>query len=585
MTRLKAERINVRFLLSAVLLALPVAAHADALIDHVRGFTLNKDGAIERFTGIVIDKDGKVKQLLHDGDPRPARLDFLNDGHDAVVMPGLIDAHAHVMALGFAALTLDLSDTHSLAEAQQKIAAYAAKFPGRPWIIGRGWNQESWGLGRFPTAAELDSVVADRPVWLERVDGHAGWANSRALAMAGVTAATKDPVGGHIERLPAPVPIMRRGTRPLPAPHLAGGGPAGVLVDTATALVARVVPPPRPEDRDLALSTAQTILLRHGVTAAADMGTGIEDWQAYRRAGDLGRLRIRIMGYALGIDNMTLIAGSGPTPWLYDDRLRLNGVKLFLDGALGSRGAWLKAPYADAPATRGLPQLTDTALKNLMSRAAMDHFQVAVHAIGDAANSSVLDAITDMVDTYKGDRRWRIEHAQIIAPEDFARLGDLNTRAGHVIVSMQPTHETSDRTMAEARLGTARLAGAYAWKSAAATGATLAFGSDAPVEEPDPFAGLAAAISRTGADGQPTGGWQPQEAVSLTQALAGYTSNAAYAGFADGRFGRLIPGERADFLMVDRDVTKVFPADIRKTQVLQVWVGGLPVYRRDEDKK
>jgi predicted amidohydrolase YtcJ len=568
---------TVRFLLSVALLALPAVAHADALIDHIHGFTLNKDGAIERFTGIVIDKDGRVKQLLHDGDARPTKLDFLNDGHDAVVMPGMIDAHVHVMGLGFAALTLDLSDTHTLAEAQAKIAAYAAKFPARPWIIGTGWNQESWGLGRFPTAAELDAVVSDRPVWLERVDGHAGWANSRALSMAGVNAATKDPAGGHIERLPAPPP--RKGMRPV------SGAPAGVLVDAATALVGHIVPAPRPEDRDLALSTAQTILLKHGVTAVADMGTGIEDWQAYRRAGDLGRLRIRIMSYALGVDNMQLIGGSGPGPWLYDDRLHMGGVKLFLDGALGSRGAWLKAPYADAPGTRGLPRMSDTALKNLMSRAAMDHFQVAVHAIGDAANSAVLDAITDMVDTYKGDRRWRIEHAQIIAPEDFARLADLNKRAGGIIVSMQPTHETSDRLMAQARLGDARLTGAYAWKSAAATGATLAFGSDAPVEMPDPFAGIAAAISRTGLDGQPEGGWQPQEVVSMGQALAGYTANAAYAGFADGRFGRLIPGERADFLMVDRDITKASPADVRGTKVLQVWVGGLPVYRGDEAGK
>lgn len=581
-----------RRVLTAALLAtaLPVQAHADALIDHVRGFTLDEHGEVQHFTGLVIDKEGRVKQLLRDGDRRPDRLDFLTDGHDAVMMPGMIDAHAHVMGIGFNALTLDLSDTHSLADAQTKIAAYAAKYPGRPWVIGGGWNQEAWGLGRFPTAAELDAAVSDRPVWLERVDGHAGWANSRALALAGITAATKDPAGGHIERLTAPAappvrarPGVKGAARTAPKPSL--GAPAGVLVDAATALMAKAVPPPRPEDRDLALSTAQTILLRHGVTAAADMGTSIEDWQTFRRAGDLGRLRIRIMAYALGTDAMALIGGPGPTPWLYDDRLRMNGVKLFLDGALGSRGAWLKAPYADAPGTTGLPQLNDAALKNLMSRAAMDHFQVAVHAIGDAANSEVLDAITEMADTYKGDRRWRIEHAQIIAPEDFPRIADLEKRAGHVILSMQPTHETSDRLMAEARLGPARLAGAYAWKSAAATGATLAFGSDAPVEMSDPFAGMAAAISRVGPDGQPAGGWQPQEVVSRTQALAGYTTKAAYAGFAEEHFGRLTPGQRADFLLVDRDVMTVPPAEIRGTKILQVWVGGLPVFKAEEDKK
>jgi len=578
-----------RRLLIAGLLAtsLPAVAQADALIDHVRGFTLDEKGEIQHFTGLVIDKEGRVKQLLRDGDKRPDRLDFLTDGHDAVMMPGMIDAHAHVMGIGFNALTLDLSDTHTLAEAQAKIAAYAAKYPGRPWVIGGGWNQETWGLGRFPTAAELDAAVSDRPVWLERVDGHAGWANSRALALAGITAATKDPAGGHIERLAAPAPAPARPARPgvKAAPCAVLAAPAGVLVDAATALMTKAVPPPRPEDRDLALSTAQTILLRHGVTAAADMGTSVEDWQTFRRAGDLGRLRIRIMAYALGTDAMALIGGPNPTPWLYDDRLRMNGVKLFLDGALGSRGAWLKAPYADAPGTSGLPQLNDAALKNLMSRAALDHFQVAVHAIGDAANSEVLDAITEMADTYKGDRRWRIEHAQIIAPEDFARITDLNNRAGHVILSMQPTHETSDRQMAEARLGPARLAGAYAWKSAAATGATLAFGSDAPVEQSDPFAGMAAAISRVGADGQPVGGWQPQEVVSRKQALAGYTVNAAYAGFAEEHFGRLTPGQRADFLLVDRDVMTVPPAEIRGTKILQVWVGGLPVFKADEDKK
>lgn len=544
-------------------------AQADALIDHINGFTLDQNGAIERFTGILIDKDGRVKQLLHDGDPRPARLDFLNDGHGAVVMPGLVDSHAHVMALGFAALTLDLSDTHSLGEAQQKIAAYAAKFPGRPWIIGRGWNADRWALGHMPTAADLDAVVSDRPVWLESTDGHAGWANARALALAGITAATKDPIGGRIERLPAPpAPPARRGQRP--AAH-AMGAPAGVLIDAAMAPMLHAVPPPRPEDRDLALSTAQTILIEHGITAVTDMGTTIEDWQAYRRAGDLGRLRIRIMAYAAGTEAMQLIAGPGPSPWLYEDRLHMSGVDLVADGTLATRGAWLKAPYADAPATSGLPQLSDTALKNLMSRAAIDHFQVAVEARGDAAASAVLDAVSAMTDTYKGDRRWRIDMAQVIAPEDLPRLGDLNKRAGGIVASMQPL---ADKTVLAARLGSQRLASASAWRSVAASGVTLTFGSDTPARSPDPFAGLAAAISPD----------NPQS-VTLAQALAAYGARAAWAGFADGHFGRLLPGERADFLMVDRDITKVPPAEIGATKVLQVWVGGLPVYRVEDGKK
>jgi predicted amidohydrolase YtcJ len=538
--------------LAAVALASP--ALADTMVDNVEGITIDETGGLERFTGLVIGEDGRIKQVLHRGDKRPQRPDYLIDGKGRVLLPGMIDSHAHVMSIGFGALTLDLAETKSLAEAQARIAAYAKAYPDRAWIVGRGWNQELWGLGRFPTAAELDAVVADRPVWLGRADGHAGWGNSMALKLAGVTAASKDPPGGRIERA---------------AP---GGPPAGVLVDNAMGLVDKIVPPPRPEDRDLALATAQDLLLARGVTAAADMGTGIEDWQAFRRAGDYGRLRIRIMAYASGTEQMELIGGPGPSPWLYDDRLRLNGVKLYLDGALGSRGASLKAPYADAPA-KGLRITGDTQLKNLMSRAALDKFQIAAHAIGDEANAALLTAIEDMAPTYGGDRRWRIEHAQHVDPADIARFGKHG-----IIASMQPVHQTSDRLMAEARLGPGRLAGAYAWKALQATGAKLAFGSDAPVELPDPWAGWATAITRLDANGQPFGGWQPQERVTREEALAAYTANGAYAGFAEGRFGRLIRGERADFLFVDRDPLLASPTELRATKVQQVWVNGRMVW-------
>ena len=487
---------------------------------------------------------------------REMTFDYKVDGKGQFLIPGLIDSHGHVMGLGFSALTLDLTDTRSLGEALAKIAAYAKAHPDRAWILGRGWNQELWPEKRFPTAAELDAVVPDRPVWLTRVDGHAGWANSQALSAAGVTAATRDPAGGKIERL---VP---------------GGKPAGVLVDTATDLIDSKVPAPRPEDRDMALAKAQDILLAKGVTAIADMGTTIEDWQAFRRAGDNGSLRIRIMSYAAGVDNMSLIGGPGPSPWLYDDKLRLNGVKLYVDGALGSRGASLKAPYADAPGTKGLRITGDTQLKNLMSRAALDKFQVAVHAIGDEANMAVLSAIEEMSQTYGGDRRWRIEHAQVVDPADIARFGKHG-----IIASMQPVHQTSDREMAEKRLGPARLAGAYAWKSIEASGARIAFGSDVPVEASDPFDGWAAAISRTGADGQPLGGWQPQERVSREEAFAAYTAGGAYAGFAEGRFGRLIAGERADFVLVDRDPFLAAPSELRQTKVNEVWLNGRKVWQ------
>ncbi|MFN9580326.1 MAG: amidohydrolase [Novosphingobium sp.] len=547
----------IRALLAATTaLALSAPALADTLVDNVDGLTIDATGGIERFTGLLVGDDGRIVQVLKRGDKRPGKVDYFVDGKGQVMVPGMIDSHGHVMGLGFSALTLDLSETKSLAEALAKVAAYAKAKPDRPWILGRGWNQELWPEKRFPTAAELDAVVGDRPVWLERVDGHAGWANSRALAAAGVTALTKAPAGGSIERI-------------------AGGKPAGVLVDNAMELVSKAVPAPRPEDRDLALAKAQEILLARGVTAIADMGTTIEDWQAFRRAGDNGSLRVRIMSYAMGTEQMALIGGPGPSPWLYDDKLRLNGVKLYSDGALGSRGASLKAPYSDAPTAKGLRVTGDTQLKNFMSRAALDRFQVAVHAIGDEANAAALTAIEDMNQTYTGDRRWRIEHAQVVDPADIPRFA----KAG-AIASMQPVHQTSDRLMAEARLGPNRLTGAYAWASLAASGAKLAFGSDVPVELADPWAGLAAAISRTGPDGQPFGGWQPQERVSRELALNAYTAGGAYAGFAEGRFGRLQRGERADFLLIDRDPLLATPAEIRATQVMQVWVGGRLVHQR-----
>lgn len=536
--------------MSALVLTAP--ARADTLVDNVDGVTIDEGGKVRRFTGLVFDDEGRITAVLDRGEARP-RVDYRLDGEGRVMLPGMIDAHVHVMGIGFGALTLDLSGTTSLEDALARIKAFAEENPGRPWILGRGWNQEKWGLGRFPTAAELDTAVADRPVWLERVDGHAAWGNSLAIQTAGVSAKTADPAGGRIIRD-------------------AKGNPAGVFVDNAAPLVAKAVPAPRPEDRDLAFAKAQDVLLGYGVTAVADMGTSLADWNTYRRAGDTGRLTIRVMSYADSIDTLQTVAGAEPTVWLYDDRLRMGGIKLYLDGALGSRGASLKAPYHDDPGTKGLPLLTPSQLRNLMSRAAMSGFQTAVHAIGDAANAEVLGAIEELSESYKGDRRWRIEHAQIIDPADIARLGAHGT-----IASMQPLHQTSDRLMAEARLGQGRLAGAYPWRSVLNAGGRLAFGSDAPVEPADPWAGMAAAISRTGADGQPFGGWFPNETVTREQALAGFTADAAHAGFADGRFGRLVPGERADFLLVDRDPLFASPEALRETKILQVWIGGVKV--------
>ena len=545
--------------LTAALLACALAmpAEADVLVDNVNGITIDAEGKVKRFEALVIDDDGRIARVIAKGEDRP-RTDYLEDGEGRVMLPGIIDAHGHVSSVGFAALTLDLSQTNSLEEALEAIRVFAEQNTARPWILGRGWNQEKWGLGRFPTAAELDSGVSDRPVYLGRVDGHAGWANSMAMRAAGITAASKSPPGGRIEKLAD------------------GKTPSGVFVDTAEELMTAAIPAPRPNERDLALAEAQRLLHAFGITGMADMGTTIEDWQSFRRAGDNGSLTLRIMSYAAGPEQMTLIGGSTPTPWLYDDKLRMNGVKIYVDGALGSRGAWLKRPYADDPGNTGLPITAPAALRNILVRASQGGFQAAIHAIGTAANAEVLNAIGDIAESFDGDRRWRIEHVQIVDPADLPKLAQHG-----IISSMQPVHQTSDMFMAEARLGPDRLDGAYAWNTILQLGGKLAFGSDTPVESPDPFAGLAVAISRTNAEGAPPGGWRPGDKVTPEQALAGFTADAAYAGFAEGRFGRLLPGEWADFIMVDTDPLTATPDEIRATKVFETWVGGRKVYEAD----
>ena len=557
-----------RLLAALAALALPVPALASGVIDNVNGIALDASGKVVRFRALLIDDEGKVEKLLpgrYQDPPRKKKLkkgeswpkgpDFKLDGAGKTLIPGLIDGHGHVMDMGLAFITLDLSDTGSLAEAQARIKAYAAANPARKWIIGTGWNQESWGLGRFPTAADLDAAVSDVPVWLEHADGHAGWANSLAMRAANVTATAKAPPGGRIE--------------------MAGGKPSGVFVDKAMDLIQKAAPPPAPKDRDIALEKAQQALLANGVTGIADMGTSIEDWQAFRRSADRGALRVRIISYALGLENMVMIAGPEPTPWLYDDHLRMGGLNLVLDGALASRGAWLKTGYADAPGQRGMELIPSTQLRNMMSRAAMDNFQIAVDAVGDAANSELLDAITELSQTYKGDRRWRIEHAQIVDPSDLPRFGQ-----NGIVASMQPARAVADGRMATARLGEARISGAYAWKAMLDNRVPLTFGSDVPTETPNPFVGMAVAMSREDRAGQPIGGWMPQQRVSFEAALDGYTRQAALAGFAEKRFGSLIPGQRADFVIIDRDISVSRPADIRATQVLETWIGGKRVYMK-----
>ena len=529
--------------LTAALLASP--AWPNTVIDNVNGIQVGPDGKIEHFRALLMSDDGKVIQTVGPNVLADLNAQHRIDGGGRTLLPGFVDAHGHVTDLGLSALNLDLVGTSSLADLKRRLKDYAATNPSAPWIIGFGWNQELWPDKRFPTAADLDSVVSDRPVVLERVDGHALVANSAAMKMAGVTAQTPAPAGGRIEN--------------------------GLFVDNAKDLVAKAVPATSPARLDQGLAKAQDILLSYGVTAVGSMSTSLADWQAFQRAGQAGKLNIRLMTYMTASE--AAAAKEVPTPWLYGDHARLVGVKLFADGALGSRGAWLKQPYADKVDTRGLQFHSDAELRALADTAAAAGFQVATHAIGDAANAQVIGTYEWLNSKYGANRRWRIEHAQVVDCADLPRIG-----AAHIIASMQPTHQTSDRLMAEKRLDPPRLKCAYAWQSMLKTGAVLAFGTDFPVESPNPFPGVSAAVSRQDIEGRPAGGWYPEQRLSLEQALGAYTRGAAYAGFAEDRIGALEPGKWADFIIVDRDPTKVSPQELARTQVLETWVGGKKVW-------
>jgi len=533
------------FALVAALLA--TSAAADTLVSNINGIQVGADGNLQQFGALVVTDDGKVRQTIaHPELVRLAGITSTIDGGGRTLLPGLIDAHGHVLDLGMAQMTVQLVGTSSIADLQTRLRNYAAAHPSDAWIIGFGWNQELWPDKRFPTAADLDAVVSDRPVVLERVDGHAVVANSAAMKAAGVTAQTAVPAGGRMEN--------------------------GLFVDAARDLIDKAIPPRTPAQSDEALAKAQEQLLSVGVTGVGSMSTSVDDWETMKRAGETGALNVRLMVYLGGTE--AIAAVPKPTPWLYGDRLRAVGIKLFADGALGSRGAWLKQPYADKPDTRGLQFHSDAEMMTLAETAASHGFQIATHAIGDAAIAQVISTYEQLSKSYGSDRRWRIEHFQIADPKDIPRLAP----AG-IIASMQPTHQTSDRLMAEKRLGPNRLAGAYAWQSVLKSGARLAFGTDFPVESPNPFPGLAAAISRQDMRGEPPGGWIPSERLSFAQALDAFTRGAAYAGFAEDRLGSLEKGRFADFVLIDRDIfADATPEQIKEPKVLETWVAGNRVW-------
>jgi hypothetical protein len=536
-----------------------LSAHADTVIDNANGYTLNAKGELVQFSALAFDDKGRIIAVGASAEvAAKAKNARRIDAQGRTVLPGLIDAHGHVFGLGQQLTQLDLFRTTSLEQATRAIGEYARANPGHAWIRGRGWNQENWKLGRFPTAAELDAVVSDRPVWLERVDGHAGWANSQTLKLAGITRSTPDPVGGKIIRD-------------------ANGEATGVLVDAAQELVVKVLPQQTEAEGRVVLDRALQEIARVGITSVHDAGIGVFEDRLYRAYADGGKLTARVYAMIGGTDkDFDALAKNGPLKDYGQGMYALRSVKLYSDGALGSRGAALIKPYSDEPHSHGLLFYKKEQMDAMMTKAMRKGYQVNVHAIGDAGNHQLLDIYQkEVAATKSGAQRHRIEHAQVVTLDDIPRFKTLG-----IIPSMQPTHATSDKNMAETRVGPERIKGAYAWRSFLHQGSRIACGSDFPVEAPNPFYGIHAAVTRQDAQGQPVAGWYPNQAMSLKEAFRCFTLDAAYAGHQENTLGSLEVGKQADFIVIDQDLFKMPTYDIHKTGVLETWVGGKQVFKK-----
>lgn len=533
------------------------AAERSADVVLTGGTVITLDDASPRASAVAV-RDGRIVAVGGDADVRAfhgpkTRVVDLAGGS---VVPGLADAHLHVENMGQFLENLSLVGATSLQEALDRVAARAKAMPPGEWLLGRGWDQNDWPEKRFPTALELDRAAGDRPVYLVRIDGHAGWANTRAITLAGVTAATADPSGGRIIRD-------------------AAGAPAGVFVDTAQALVASRVPPPSREVRKRRLAKGLAAAAAAGLTSVHDAGVTVEMVGLYKEllAEDALPVRVYVMLRGPG-EFLEKGAALEPEVGLGDGRLTVRSIKVVADGALGSRGAWLLEPYADEPGTRGLNTVDPAVYERLLGEAVRRGFQVATHAIGDAANRFVLDAYERAFAGGDGAaRRFRVEHAQILAPADVPRFKKLG-----VLPSMQPTHCTSDMYWAGDRVGPERVKGAYLWKTFLDQGVPVPAGSDAPVESIAVMPGIMAAVTRQDAKGWPEGGWQPQERVSLEQALRMFTRDEAYAAFDEKDRGAITVGRRADFTVLGRDLTRVAPADLDDVPVRMTIVGGRVVH-------
>ena len=446
------------------------------------------------------------------------------DLHGRSATPGLVDGHAHLYELGESLEWIDLRDSDSETAAAARMKPALSR---EGWLIGRGWDQNRWPSHAFPTRASLDAIVGDRPAVLERVDGHAVWVSSAALAAAAITRDTADPAGGKIVR----------------DDH---GEPTGVLIDNATMLVVAKEPAATPAQIEARIRAAAAIAIAGGLTGVHEMGIPDDVADVYRKIEK--DLPLRVNAYLLGDPaHSDVLRTRAPEISAPDARFQMRGVKFFVDGALGSRGARLTADYDDDPGNRGLWVTPPDVLSKAIDDAVAGGWQVAVHAIGDAGNHAVLDAYEAALSAHPGDRRLRVEHCQVLLPEDIGRFAKLG-----LIASMQPTHATSDMPWAEARVGALRIKRAYAWRSILDTHATLVAGSDFPVEEPKPLLGIYAAVTRQDREGKPPGGWYPGQRMTLAEALRAFTAAPAYAAFAERDRGVLAPGMLADVTVFDR---------------------------------
>ena len=472
------------------------------------------------------------------------------------VIPGMVDAHGHVSGLGDALHIVDLTGTASYDEVVARVAERARKVPKGQWVLGRGWDQNDWGDTRFPTHDKMTAAVPDHPVYIVRVDGHAGLANLKALQAANVTASAQDPTGGHIERA-------------------ADGSPAGVFVDNAQGLVRRAIPRQTRDEVKTSIVDAVKEAQRWGLTGVHDAGADATDLDVYEELAKAGQLKFRL--YAMISDQAGTIDAwfkRGPLVGGYNGSLWVRSIKLYSDGALGSRGAALLEPYSDDPKNIGLLVSAPAHIQDVSTRALKAGFQVNTHAIGDRGNRLVLDAYEAALKAAPAaDHRFRVEHAQILNYDDVPRFAALG-----VIPSMQASHQTSDMYWAGTRLGPVRLLGAYAWRSLLNTGVVVPNGSDFPVEQVNPLISFHSAVSRQDARDWPPDGWYPSERMTRDEALRSMTLWPAYAAFQEDVLGSLTPGKFADFVVLDQDIMRCPPELLLKTKVLSTWVGGEKVY-------